>query len=427
SKIGHVRLIGDEHITRLLHQFESTDPPQTAPIGYRTGTLSLATPSEITAMVTVDGGQAVVSNDVVPAKRLGFIKIGTLVITDQQLQILRDNPVMDPRERTRVFEHAATHESAVVPLSGIRMPGETVRETIRKTIDRVIGYTRLYPVLLALVNRSWNPSYSMDPQRNQDAPHFNCVSCDANIWVPCDKYIFSCLSCGATHTLSDYLAIGQDTGEEWAREEIVMSLRNVMETLTLFQWVLRCYQEYPHALPRMLFLKDGPLLLRANLSRLVEPIRDLIGTIRRKGHTLHLIGIEKNGQLVDHINEIQTHLPDPGDFFLPSIQYLMEQIAGVRYEPTTYRDRVQYGTKVVVRLGPHHVLPLHIGTERPITNPVPADLPGLKEIATTLSGVLSYSHDNALIPIKLANDSSSLSERPSGDILKRFVEQILGH
>jgi hypothetical protein len=33
----------------------------------------------------------------------------------------------------------------------------------------------------------------------------------------------------------------------------------------------------------------------------------------------------------------------------------------------------------------------------------------------------SYSHDNALIPIKLVNEYSSISQCPSGDILKAFA------
>jgi hypothetical protein len=89
----------------------------------------------------------------------------------------------------------------------------------------------------------------------------------------------------------------------------------------------------PRLLAETLFLKDGPLLLRAQLARLVEPIRDFIETLKRNKIALHLVGIEKNGDLVDHIEEIKKHLPNPGDYFLPTVRYLQEEVAGLAFSP----------------------------------------------------------------------------------------------
>ncbi len=203
-----------------------------------------------------------------------------------------------------------------------------------------------------------------------------------------------------------------------------MSLRNVLEVLTLFHLVVRYWITKPEALSEILFLKDGPLLLRAQLSRLVEPIRAFIKHLRVRDVPFHIAGIEKNGELVDHVEEIQKHLPEPGDFFLPSVRYILEEIAGLQYDPARYRNRVQYGAKVVVRLGHHHVVVLDVPTGDFLTDPRPDDLVGLTEIAGVLAEMTSYSHDNALIPIVLANQYCSISERPSGDILKAFAGNL---
>jgi hypothetical protein len=203
-----------------------------------------------------------------------------------------------------------------------------------------------------------------------------------------------------------------------------MALRNVLETLTLFHFVTHYWRTSPEALGDILFLKDGPLLLRAQLSRLVEPIRALISRMRAEGLKFHLAGTEKNGELVDHIEDIKKHVTEPGDFFLPSVRYMLEQVAGLHFDPTKYRNRVQYGAKVVVRLGPHHVVPLDIPTGQFLTDPEPSDLVGFEETVAVLSEMTSYSHDNALIPIKLVNDYSSIAERPSGDILKTFAGNL---
>jgi hypothetical protein len=198
-------------------------------------------------------------------------------------------------------------------------------------------------------------------------------------------------------------------------------LRNALATLTLFHFVIKYWRKDPDVLGEILFIKDGPLLLRAQLSRLVEPIRALIQTLKDKGVKLHLVGVEKNGELVDHIEEIRQHLPSPGDFFLPSVRYLLEDVAGLSVDFSKFRDRVQYGSKVVIRLGPDHVVPLAVPTGTFLLEPRPSDLMGFAETAAVLSEMTSYSHDNALIPIKLVNEYSSISQSPPGDILKAFA------
>ena len=76
------------------------------------------------------------------------------------------------------------YQAAALPLAGIRLPGETVRETIRKTVDAVLEYTRLYDVLASIVYREWDPSYNFDPIKNPEAPHLDCYQCGAPVYLP---------------------------------------------------------------------------------------------------------------------------------------------------------------------------------------------------------------------------------------------------
>ena len=203
-----------------------------------------------------------------------------------------------------------------------------------------------------------------------------------------------------------------------------MAMRNSLETLTLLHFVVRTWQRTPALLGKILFLKDGPLLLRAQLSRLVEPIRALIAHISEEGRELHIVGVEKNGELVEHIEEIKRHLPEVGDYFLPSVRYLHEEIGGRTFNARTFRDRVRYGAKLLIRVGPNHVIPMDVPTIGVVLEPGVGDLLGVRESARLLSSMTSYAHDNALIPIKLANSISSIAERPSGDILRAFAGNL---
>ena len=426
SKLGHVKLIEHEQVARLIRQFERIDTEADTPVGALTGNLDLSVPSPIRFVVAIDGGQAVIPNEVRRDKRMAFIKVCAMLIRREDIAFLRQNPVIDPRDLARMFEGSIWYHPAVLPLAGIGLPGETVKETIRRTVDAVLEYTRLYETLNYLVSQLWNPAYDMNLQTNPRAPHMNCLECGATVGLPKNMINFECASCHFPHRLGDYLGIAQEAPEDWSREEAAMSLRSALETLTLFHFVIRYWKGKLEVLGETLFLKDGPLLLRAQLSRLVEPIRELIKAMKAEGAKVFIAGMEKNGELVDHIEDIKRHLRKPGDFFLPSVRYIVEEIAGLQYDPVRYRNRVQYGSKVVVRLGPDHVVPLDIPTGDFLTDPAAGDLIGLAEISSVLADMTSYSHDNALIPIKLVNEYSSISERPSGDILKAFAGSLFG-
>lgn len=424
SKLGHMKVIEHEHVRRLLRQFQTVTPDGDAPLGKCDGRVDLDSDSSIKYIITIDGGQAIIPNEVRRDKRVAYISVCAMLVRREDIERLRADPIIDPRDLTRMFEDRVWYQPAALPLAGIRIPGESVKETVRRTIDAVLEYSRLYDDLHFLVYRKWDSTYDMDPNTNPGAPHMDCLMCEERIYLPKDAYNFQCPECGFNHRLSDYLGIAQRMPDNWSREEAASSLRNAMETLTLFHFVFR-YWDKPDILSQILFLKDGPLLLRAQLSRLVEPIRDLVETLKAAGTRLNLAGIEKNGELVDHIEDIKKHLQEPGDYFLPSVAYMFEEVAGITFDPARYRNRVQYGSKVVIRLGPDHVIPIDVATGEFCMTPTAADLIGFQDIAVVLSEMISYSHNNALIPVKLANSFSSISQQPSGDILQAFTNQLI--
>jgi len=57
-----------------------------------------------------------------------------------------------------------------------------------------------------------------------------------------------------------------------------------------------------------------------------------------------------------------------------------------------------------------------------ILNPQIENLIGLPNIIATLPTILSNRHENALLPIELANSIASLSTYPSAQVLKLFAD-----
>ena len=252
----------------------------------------------------------------------------------------------------------------------------------------------------------------------------DCIECGIQFGLPRDALDFKCPNCEEIHKLSDYLGLCAEDSEDRPRSEVISSFRSVLEVLVLFSLITR-FRNRPSIMARTLFLLDGPLLLRAQLSRLVEPIRALIADQRDRGLPLYLVGVEKSGELSDFAEACSNSLHHEGEFFLPSTRFIVEEIHGRRFNENTYRNRVNYGAKVIARVGVNHVLALNVPTGDYMLSPTVEDLIGFQDIVRCLSNLLSYSYDNALIPIVLANAEASISNQPSGGILAQFVDRIL--
>src|SRR6266566_9374601 len=127
SKLGHVKLVEHEQVTRLIRQFERVDTAADKPVGALTGKLDLGAASPIRFVVAIDGGQAVIPNEVRRDKRIAFIKVCAMLIRREDIAYLRKNPVIDPRDLAKMFDRGVWFHAAVLPLAGISIPGETVK------------------------------------------------------------------------------------------------------------------------------------------------------------------------------------------------------------------------------------------------------------------------------------------------------------
>ena len=324
-----------------------------------------------------------------------------------------------------------SYRPAVLPLAGVHRPHMTVKESIRHSINSILTppYSNLYGVLEFLVFRQW-----LDQSKVTDFPKMDCYACGKEMKLPRGRQIFECPnpSCKHEHFLSDYLQIAQTGSDDWSKEDAATAMMSVMEHLSILEIPVKCVKESRcDALKQFLFIKDGPLLLRAALSRLVEPIRDFIQWLKEQGVGFYLVGVEKSGDFANFINEQKDIFADSegnlltGSYFIPSVKFLLEEVSGQTYNPATYRNRVHYGAKVGVALSERHLVVLNVPTGNFLTDPTCADLIGFDNIVCVLKGLVSASYSNAIIPLVLANQAVSLSYEPSGSILTQFVDDIL--
>jgi hypothetical protein len=417
NKVGHIKLIQDPLIQRLIESFEDYRPPIDGVLPTPTGTIDLEGDCPIQQVITVDGGHQSVPNVARPERQVGFVQIAAQMVKLETIEHLRSYPMTDPRQVRPMLGRLTHHTLAALPLTGVHIPGLTVRQSIREAVHRFLAHYQLYNALSHLVYRQWETALS-------EQPSMDCLRCGEAVDLPRHALRFRCPRCGEEHTLSDYLGLVNQDSDDRSSAETVSNLRAVLEALVLFSFIIP-FRDHRVIMERTLFLLDGPLTLRAQLSRLVEPIRALIADQRTGGRPLYLVGVEKTGELRAFADTCATVLGNAGDYFLPSTQYLLEQIYGRAFNEHTYRNRVNYGAKVITRVAKDHILALNIPTGDYLLSPGTADLIGFPEMVRALSRLVSYSHDNALIPIVLTNAEASISNQPSGGLLAQFVDRIL--
>jgi len=332
SKIGQLRIINDPVLQGIIKSFEAIGPSAGAPLVTVSGHVDLQTESAIRRVVVIDGGEALIPNPIRRERALGFITAAALLLRMDEYEKLAGDPMADPRDISRELENKLWYKPTAIPLSGVGMPGMSVREALRAVVNSTLSHanTGLIDTLSFLIYREWLPSWPTD----EEPPSMDCVGCDQRISLPYKERAisFACPHCAHQHYLSDYLGICE-VSEDFGRESTVSNLRNVLEVLMLFDLV-RKYRNEKDQLRKTLFIKDGPLLLRAQLSRLVQPIRALITYLQALGVHLHIVGVEKNGPLVGIIDEFRDKLVAPGDFFLPSVKFLLEEVSA--YPPVRF-------------------------------------------------------------------------------------------
>ncbi|OBY24218.1 hypothetical protein [Leisingera sp. JC1] len=426
SKIAHMEMIQHPVLQSVVQSLRVDDAPRTPAGTEPTLRVDIAQAPVIEDIVTVDAGLQVVPNPVRREKAMSFINPGASLLRLADLERLAADPIMDPRDMSDILGRH-TLRPAYLPLRGVRMGSRSMKDTLREVINATLcrGITDLYDVLEFLLFEGWLPQGAPRAKRSM-----KCLDCRQEFDLP-PKQIFGCPHCAHAHYLSDYLGLLSDSdSEESPGEEVAHGFMGVLEVLCLFRLPMLLTKANRDArLANILFIKDGSLMLRAAGFRVVDGIRRYLDWLRAKGSPMHLVGVEKTGQMTEFLEDFSQAVPQPGDVFMPPRRFIKEEIQGRSYDPEGYRDRVSYGTRIGVRLSETHVVAL----QTPATTlanggpeaPVPTDFPELEEIVRTLSRLTSARYPNALLPLVHANRQVSLANGRSSRILEEYVMSLM--
>ena len=418
SKLGHLDVINSELVNNIVGQFEDPKPSDVeSPISWEPFDPSTEEPLRL--IFSVDGSKQTIRSDFPPYKEVAFVKTAFLRLDQHAINKLDpDDP--HPQDLKDIMTDSALYHATLFPLKGIKIAGKNNFDAVRQIIfeslqDKSLG-AEPFKTLKWIAYEKWH-------DQKINSPKFECPACKEDVdGLPYDSDEGKCAACGCHLYLSDMIGFHLEMGEEVAPDSMAMAYMLVHEHLWLFTGIRNFWEQKKfNVLNQTLFIKDGPLFLRGQYSKLVIPIRRFFEFAKTNKVFIHVMGQEKTGSFANHSEIISKNAPPTYSIFLPTNDYIRKEIQHRSEHSEDYGSRTNYGNKLFVKPDPYHHFVLTIPTGEYKDNKTLDDLIGVKRILATIPNILSYKYENALVPIELANGVASLSNYPSASVLKMFA------
>lgn len=428
SKLGHLAVVQSAWVRELVKDFESAVSQDFDPAKSLWQNIDVGNASPLRGVWAVDGSFVAVRSEQRPPKEVAFVKTALLLVDRGKLDSIdKENP--HPLLLQDVLRNSAIYHSTVFPLKNVRTPlgsnYDAIRHIVRDSF-KIDESGAFYETLKWLIYKKWTVGTSSSPAF--ECPHCNTVISNG---LTHDSDEELCPSCGKLVFASDLLGFHLDMDEESAPDSVASSYMLIMEHLMLFTAIRVAWGHTDKSLiGETLFIKDGPLSLRSQYSKLVPNIREFLEFAKRAGRFVHVIGQEKTGAFVDHLQSIVHHAKphsrdESGSFAVLDHDYVRREVYRSPDLSNPYGKRTNWGEKIFVKLDPAMFMVLNVPTGHYIESgdrPEASDLIGLTRILATLPSITSHKFEGALFPIELANGIASMSSYPSASILGKFLE-----
>ncbi len=429
SKLGHLAVIQSEWVKALVDDFESTkaldgDPSKTV---WQTFDPTCAEP--LRGIWAVDGSFVAVRSEQKPPKEVAFVKTALLMLDKAKLDAI-DKNLPHPLLLRDALKDSGIQHATVFPLKNVRTPLGTNYDAVRNIVRDSLKVDQggaFDDTLKWLAFRKWEAT------PNTTSPGFQCPHCGQEITagLPHNADTGSCPHCNGEVFLSDIWGFHLEMDEESAPESLASSYMLVMEHLMLFTAIRLMWHHSDRSLvTNTLFIKDGPLTLRSQYSKLVPNIRAFLQHAKTEGRPVHVVGQEKSGAFFDHLASIvrfaEPHARGEAPTYAPLTHaFVRREVYRSPDLSNPYGLRTNWGEKMYVKLDPGAYMVLNVPTGNYLDDqdrPTATDLIGLPRILATLPSLVSHKFEGALYPVELANGIASMSSYPSATILQRFLE-----
>lgn len=428
SKLGHLNVVQSKWVKSLIDDFENVTFDQVENVASYWN--EFTSPVEPLKHIWATDGSfvSIKSNGPKPHKEVAFVKTALLSIDKYKLdQVDKEYP--HPLLLQDIMSESGVFHATVLPLNNVRTSYGNNYDSIRHIINDSLKIDQngaFFETLKWLAYKKWTNT-------SNNSPSFGCPHCHVDVpnGLSYDVDEGNCPNCNGQIFLSDMIGFHLDMDEDIAPEAIASAYMLIMEHLMIFTAVRLLWNHTDTSLvSNTLFIKDGPLTLRSQYSKLVPNIREFLEFTKKSGRPIHVIGQEKSGVFFDHLEAVSKNvkpldIKDNLHYCVLTHEYVRKEVYRSPELSNPYGSRTNWGEKVFVKLDPNTNLVLNIptGNYNPSKDfPIQEDLIGLNRILSTLPSLISRKYSGALYPIELANGIASMSSYPSAKILQNFID-----
>jgi hypothetical protein len=425
SKLGHLEVIKCPLVQKLCKNFE--DPDYTPECSKAVWQELPKKGQELRIIFSSDGSLQAIEAPQPPYKAIAFVKTA-LMKMDQYAISKLDKEAPNPFALKDIMEHSALFHSTAFPLRHVLIQGKTIYNTVREIIYESVKDTGLNDALdgAMMDTLKWIAYEKWNPEPKHQLEKFECPHCHKEeATLPFDEEKGQCPNCGGDIFITDLFSLHLTMQEDYAPNQVASDYMSVSETLMIFTPIRYYWENNREALRDCLFVKDGPLYLRATLAKLSARIRPFFKFAKENGFDIAMIGQEKTGAFFDHLQLIGQNAPS-GSIFIPDNSYIRNEVQHSNLLGV-YGTDTNYGAKIFLKYNDYHKMVINVPTgERGefVEHPSISNLIAIDNIVATLPKILSNRYEGALLPIELANGIASLSTYPSAKVLELFSQTL---
>jgi hypothetical protein len=446
--LGHVPTVQNEMVKQRLKRYQS--PGRAAgDLEHAKLIRSLQTPvdklpgadRDVRWLVTVDGSQHEEEIDErFPSTRLLFTQIAGVLVDLHRLRETKDGfvdpAVIADAQRGQVF--AGFLPSSNLPSLDEDDPHRAFRNELFTLMDKAdVEGINLLDVLVALEQLRGDADGDEDAGSSQTGGKFTkCPTCErayepktiARNGSPCPNTL-----CDETLLPTDALRIHEAFDPWGSNGEVGTRVMLVLEHLTLACLARTIQKRSPSALDDLAFIADGPLALFGGPARMRRTLlkfwqRLSAKVIQQRGHPPLILGVEKNGEFVEHAHDL-GELLEPGHLMRLPVDYIKRYIS---FQNSQYGEGTYFGRKFIYRTSDERTIvftvpPLGRDNALPyaVEEPPLGDYPTLGPTCHLLDVIGTRLHDNAVIPVALAHQWAAYPLRTAGTVLRLHAHEHL--
>lgn len=401
-------------------------------------------------VIAVDGSNYEASIDEkLPSTKIGYIKVGSILIDLEQFDSLRVGRFVDPF-RVADLQNNNSALTFFAPSSNISWgKKKDVRDSFRAILDQQLSsektrfdesdpLTSLRTTLFHLASRRPGEMFTGNPR---ELKIYKCPTCGRGPLavedVPDQQY---CSFCENEIYPSDCLRLWEEINEFQSNNATISRLMMILEHIVPIHYMRYFLKKAPALLGGMAFFVDGPLAIFGTAAWLHRSIMIYLQEINNRLKKfevppLLIIGLQKTGQVVDHVNFVDRFLPNNRLFPIDDAYRYKYILSGREASGNGFGFETYYGQDFIYKTPSGRTFVM--GLPYPFSSKETPEISFIQEktkfaryeklpqALRVINHFESDLYENAVVPIALAHRYTAISLQPGGRVLDLLTKQAL--